>query len=71
MPSNDETRPLSVRATSAQEKAWTLAADAAGLSRHQWMRLVCDLASGNSELLRQAQRAMRTLQAMQKAYGTD
>lgn len=50
--SADDTSVLSCKPTAAQAEAWSRAADRAGLTRHQWCKVVLDYAAGFEGLAR-------------------
>ncbi len=51
MPTRAETYPVSIRLERSQLERIDAAAAEAGLSRHQWCKIVLECAAGNSALL--------------------
>jgi uncharacterized protein (DUF1778 family) len=43
-------RPITLQATPEQAEAWAAAATAAGMSRHAFLVLVCEVATGRADV---------------------
>lgn len=59
--------PLSIRPTGDQLDRWQAAADQLGIKLPDWIRLVCDAASGRSDLSTQIERAIEVRALVERA----
>ena len=56
MPTRDDTKAVTLKASAEQVSAWEAAAAKAKMSRQAWCKVILDIASGNSTLPGHVQR---------------